>query len=257
MGIRQATFNDYAGFVEKFKPKKTTDDCYTPKEIYEVVLNWAAREYGFDPSKAVRPFWPGADYEAESFAPDAVVVDNPPFSMIAKIVRNFNARRVRYFLFSPYLTNLGLRDCNHVITGESITYENGAKVDTAFVTNMGEWFITSAPDLARQIRETNARLVRAKSKALPKYEYPSEVVTSAKVGYLAKHGMLWRVRKSACHFIRKLDNQEGTGIFGSGYLLGTAAAAEKAAATRYQLSERERGVIRLIDARVAREVSGE
>ena len=22
--------NNYEGFVEKFKPKKTTDDCYTP-----------------------------------------------------------------------------------------------------------------------------------------------------------------------------------------------------------------------------------
>lgn len=27
---KDATFNDYDGFVEKFKPKKTTDDCYTP-----------------------------------------------------------------------------------------------------------------------------------------------------------------------------------------------------------------------------------
>lgn len=23
-------FHDYKGFTEKFKPKKTTDDCYTP-----------------------------------------------------------------------------------------------------------------------------------------------------------------------------------------------------------------------------------
>ncbi len=29
---------DYDGFVEKFKPKKTTDDCYTPPEVYDVVL---------------------------------------------------------------------------------------------------------------------------------------------------------------------------------------------------------------------------
>ena len=26
----QEKFNDYEGFVEKFKPKRTTDDCYTP-----------------------------------------------------------------------------------------------------------------------------------------------------------------------------------------------------------------------------------
>lgn len=30
MGIRQQTIDDYGAFVEKFKPKKTTDDCYTP-----------------------------------------------------------------------------------------------------------------------------------------------------------------------------------------------------------------------------------
>lgn len=25
---------DYKAFVDKFKPKKTTDDCYTPQHIY-------------------------------------------------------------------------------------------------------------------------------------------------------------------------------------------------------------------------------
>ena len=46
----------YEEFVDKFKPKKTTDDCYTPPEIYEVILGWAASRYGFDPSCVVRPF---------------------------------------------------------------------------------------------------------------------------------------------------------------------------------------------------------
>ncbi len=31
---------NYEEFVEKFKPKKTTDDCYTPPIIYDAVLNW-------------------------------------------------------------------------------------------------------------------------------------------------------------------------------------------------------------------------
>ena len=30
---------EYEDFVEKFKPKKTTDDCYTPPNVYEEVLN--------------------------------------------------------------------------------------------------------------------------------------------------------------------------------------------------------------------------
>ena len=36
--------NTYEEFVDKFKPKKTTDDCYTPGAIYEVVKDWAIKE---------------------------------------------------------------------------------------------------------------------------------------------------------------------------------------------------------------------
>ena len=30
-------FDDYKGFVNKFKPKKTTDDCYTPAIVYDAI----------------------------------------------------------------------------------------------------------------------------------------------------------------------------------------------------------------------------
>ncbi len=43
--------NIYEEFVDKFKPKKTTDDCYTPGAIYEVVKDWAIKEMD----------WGGAD----------------------------------------------------------------------------------------------------------------------------------------------------------------------------------------------------
>ena len=33
----------YEQFVEKFKPRKTTDDCYTPPLVYEAVKGWACR----------------------------------------------------------------------------------------------------------------------------------------------------------------------------------------------------------------------
>ena len=63
---RQLTFFDtndeYKAFEEKFKPKKTTDDCYTPENVYEVVAGWACACYGIDRARVVRPFWPGADY---------------------------------------------------------------------------------------------------------------------------------------------------------------------------------------------------
>ena len=84
---REEKFNDYEGFVEKFKPKKTTDDCYTPPAVYEAVKDWACRRYGIDPARTVRPFWPGGDYEHFDYPAGAVVLDNPPFSCLAKIVR--------------------------------------------------------------------------------------------------------------------------------------------------------------------------
>ena len=40
---------EYKTFVDKFKPKKTTDDCYTPENIYSVVLEWVVKEYGINP----------------------------------------------------------------------------------------------------------------------------------------------------------------------------------------------------------------
>ena len=75
----------YEEFVEKFKPKRTTDDCYTPPLVYEAVKDWAVREYGLEGARIVRPFWPGADYENEDYSGNCVVIDNPPFSILAEI----------------------------------------------------------------------------------------------------------------------------------------------------------------------------
>ena len=51
--------DEYKRFVDKFKPKKTTDDCYTPENIYNAVKEWACKEYGINPKNIVRPFYPG------------------------------------------------------------------------------------------------------------------------------------------------------------------------------------------------------
>ena len=78
---------DYDGFVEKFKPKNTTDDCYTPPEVYDVVLKHVREKYNIaDDVPIVRPFYPGGDYENYDYPEGSVVVDNPPFSIFAKII---------------------------------------------------------------------------------------------------------------------------------------------------------------------------
>lgn len=76
-------FHDYEGFVEKFKPKKTTDDCYPPPLVYDAVADWTAKEYGLDRADFVRPFYPGGDYEHFDYV-GKIVVDNRPFLFSGK-----------------------------------------------------------------------------------------------------------------------------------------------------------------------------
>ena len=268
MGIRQDKFNDYEGFVEKFRPKKTTDDCYTPDNVYAAARDWAMRKYRLDGAEIVRPFWPGGDYEAFDYPAGCVVIDNPPFSIISKIVRFYHANRIDYFLFAPYLTNLaigaGCADVNHVIAPCTVRYENGAGVPTSFVTNLGDDFILSAPDLMDAIKKANDANMKAVKKYLPKYVYPDCVVTSASVGYLCHHHTQFALKRSECAFIRGLDSQGDKGIFGGGFILSERAAAERAAAERaaaeraaaeraamtvWTLSPREREIQRMLSHR--------
>lgn len=54
---------EYKSFVEKFKPKRTTDDCFTPEEVYEAVKAWVLEEVpAVQDLRIVRPFYPGGDY---------------------------------------------------------------------------------------------------------------------------------------------------------------------------------------------------
>lgn len=70
---------EYQGFIDKFKPKKTTDDCYTPKPVYDAVRDWVVARYGLEGRPIVRPFYPGGDYAAMQYPTGCVVIDNPRF----------------------------------------------------------------------------------------------------------------------------------------------------------------------------------
>lgn len=84
---------EYEAFVEKFVPKKTTDECYTPVLVYEAVRGWAVERYGLQGCEIVRPFYPGGDYEREEYPAGCVVIDNPPFSIISKICAFYQKKR--------------------------------------------------------------------------------------------------------------------------------------------------------------------
>lgn len=129
---------DYQEFEDKFKPKLTTDDCYTPPEVYAALLDWIDENIRkIDRSKIVRPFYPGGDYENEAYPEGCVVIDNPPFSLYSKIVRYYEERQIPFFLFGPGLTLLVQgADVTYIIAKAGVEYENGAVVSTGFVTNM-------------------------------------------------------------------------------------------------------------------------
>lgn len=78
-------FDDYDGFVEKFKSKKTTDDCYTPPLVYGAIAEWVEREYSVKRADFIRPFYPGNDYKRFDYT-GKIVVDNPPFSILVQII---------------------------------------------------------------------------------------------------------------------------------------------------------------------------
>ena len=251
----------YEEFVEKFKPKKTTDDCYTPPGIYAVVRDWACKEYGIDPDKIVRPFWPGGDYENFDYPEGAVVLDNPPFSILAKICKFYLEHGIPFFLFAPSLTLFSSRaifmQMNHIVCDAPIVYDNGAVVRTSFVTSYGGDIVAQTePELTRLINAETDRLRKETVKQIPKYTYPDHVVSSAIMQRYVKYGIDFKVPRGECVQIGELDAQrpERKAIFGSGLLLSDRLAAERAAAERaaaeradairWQLSDREKEIIK-------------
>lgn len=227
----------YEEFVEKFKPKKTTDDCYTPPLVYDTVKDWACAEYNIDPNTIVRPFWPGGDYEKFAYPDGCVVLDNPPFSILTKICEFYLDNKISFFLFAPSLTALsGKKTCmrmNHIICDATIEYENGAIIQTAFVTNLGDDVVMqTAPTLGAAVKNAVKELRKEKARTLPKYDYPDHVVTAAMMQRYSKYGVDFKVRRKDCIQISALDAQRKNGktIFGAGLLLSDRAAAEHAAA---------------------------
>nr|UWD62954.1 MAG: ParB-like nuclease domain [Bacteriophage sp.] len=244
---------EYQEFLKKFEAKKTTDDCYTPDNIYDAVRDWAAKKYELGNAAIVRPFYPGGDYKSEKYPAGCVVIDNPPFSIISEICEWYTNKKIRFFLFAPTLTLLGIMRgaANYVACGCGVVYENGASVNTSFVTNMGDGKIVAAADLREILDGENKKNLKKLHRELPKYSYPDEVLTATMLCYMAAHGVSLEIGGSDAHFIRALDAQKasGKGLFGSGFLLSEKAAAEKAAAEKvntdiWELSEREWKIVR-------------
>lgn len=249
---------EYKEFVAKFEAKHTTDDCFTPEVVYNAVADWVAQTYVVSRSRFKRPFVPGGNYQQEHYTPDDIVVDNPPFSIMAEILKWYNEHYVRFFLFAPHLTAMsssaGLATV--IGTGVTITYANGATVNTSFITNIdtANVRLRSAPSLYMAVYEANKQV--ANKKSLPHYEYPDNIVTMNLLGKLSRGGVDFVVYDDESINVAQLDSQKESGkaLFGGAYMCTEEVAARRRAAeseaaktrddmTKWGLSPREQEII--------------
>ena len=251
----------YDEFVDKFKQKLTTDDCYTPPAVYDAVRDFVdKRVTSLAGKKIVRPFYPNGDFEKENYPEGCVVIDNPPFSILSKIIRFYCGRDIPFFLFAPALTLFSASDCDltYIVTYSDIIYENGANIGTGFITNMiPDTRIWLCPELQNMIEEAQAEPDKTKQQ----FVYPDNIVTAAILRKIVTRGIEWKVPKVACEYINDSDSckEQGRSLFGGGFLLAERAAAERAAAeraaaeraaaeraaaTKLNLSDREREIIK-------------
>ncbi len=247
---------EYYQFLQKFKAKKTTDDCYTPPKIYDVIIQYI-NEFIIDlaDKDIVRPFYPNGDYQehAKNYSDNTIVIDNPPFSMLAEIKHFYIEREIKFFLFSPHLTTFssGLNGCSVIITNIPLFYSNGAKVTTAFTTNLlGDVLIKGCPILAERLNKAQ----ETDKPKLPKYSYNDNVVTACKLGKLVRNGANIEIKRDEAFFIRQLDEQKPhkKQIFGAGFLVTDKVAKNikqlqhKQLQDKYifwKLSEREKAIV--------------
>ena len=253
---------EYNAFVNKFNEEQplTTDDCYTPPAVYDLVREFVNdKVVPLEGRKIVRPFFPGGDYtDLKQYPEGCVVLDNPPFSIYSEIVRFYLAHNIDFFLFGPQLTLfIANADVCFCLFHVPITYENGAKVDTGFVTNIRK-------DLRIWIEPTLRKAIQKLQKSEPKhvvYKLPDEVITAARVGKIANGGELL-IGKNECKFVKNIEGMKKyeKGLFGGGFILSSAAtekarvatekarvAAEKARAVKIELSPAELEMVAELD----------
>ena len=245
-------FHDYESFIAKFTDKpKTTDECWTPRDVYEAVVKYVGEVYPLEGKQLLRPFYPGGDYEAAEYPADGIVIDNPPFSIFSKIVRFYLDRDIPFFLFGPALTMSCV--CKYgvtaVFTGENIRFSNGAVINISFISNLfGDIVAMSAPRLGELLAACASQNIKAN---LPSYSYPAELLRPCELQTMASDGVEFAVRRSECRIARTLDNMpKGKNLFGEAFLTTTSIGKAKEKAKErakdvipVQLSDRERSLI--------------
>lgn len=240
---RDEKFNDYETFVDRFTVKKTTDDCYTPREVYDVVRAYVGELTDLTDRPIVRPFYPGGDYRNFTYPDGCIVIDNPPFSIISQIVRFYIGAKIDFFLFAPHLTLFSPKaDCCCIVAGADIRYENGAVVKTSFLTSVvPDLRVWVNPEIAQRIEQAQ----QTEKRTVEKKEYPPNLITSALLGKILSQGIELKIPADECTYIHNLDALKAADktVFGGGILISERAAREARRGRVVELSEREKKII--------------
>lgn len=249
-------FRDYESYVAKFADKeKTTDDTYTPQDVYEAVVAYVDSIHPLAGKEVLRPFYPGGDYEHADYPDDGVVIDNPPFSMFTQICKFYSRKGIPFFLFGPGMTILSvLKYCSVVIVNHSLTFSNGAKVRINFATNLiGDTMVTTAVSLNEAIGRCPSQNPKKK---LTKYRYPAELLSVSDFQSIANGYADFSVSRQEAVVVNNLDlhPKKKEGLFGNHLLVSKAAAARAAAARAaaakeipIELSEREQELVKHLE----------
>lgn len=225
-------FHDYESFIAKFtNHPRTTDECYTPRDVYEAVVKYVGEVCPLEGKQILRPFYPGGDYEHADYPDNGIVIDNPPFSIFTKICRFYIEHNIPFFLFGPGLTIFSC--CKYgataVVIGNSMEFSNGAKVNCNFASNLfGNILAFSSPRLRELIEKCPSQNVVV---SLSKYDYPDNLLSVSDLQTLAHGGVEFIVERESCAHIRNLAAMpKGKSLFGDHYLLSSAKAKAKAKA---------------------------
>lgn len=257
----------YEEFIEKFKLKKTTDDCYTPDNIYKAIKDWAVNEYDLKGMNIVRPFYPRGDYQNYDYKNNDVVIDNPPFSILSTIISFYLDKNIKFFLFCDGKTIYSkkyikeqYKKITFIPLNATITYANKANVNTSFITNMDNCLIRTAPKLYKVILFENNK--NENKKKLPKYIYPDNLLRFHDLQDFNANGVDFKMNFNEAYFVRDLDCQKKLkkSIYGSGFFISDKKLKEKQEKQRnliksnkitksikWELSEREQEIIRNLD----------
>ena len=142
-----------------------------------------------------------------------MVVDNPPFSILAEIIDYYLDNNIKFFLFAPGLMCFNYLAKNRKVCilpiHVDITYENGARVSTGFITNLENNAININSELYKLIKNCY------EDKSQRKINHSCDYICIGNCNKLAKQGVDFKI-KSFKELVRKKDNHR---IFGGGALL--------------------------------------